>query len=340
LPALLAGYSLAAWIVLSRKENRALPPIKRTLAETGKGHRAVIYFTHGESELYAPQAWINQFQEFDAQRIRFIPFLVRPFFLYKLRQNYLAVGRSDHVRMHARMVKALAQTWRESGDTTTRFYLSFLDVNPRPDEMAIRAINEGASEIILLEVFLTQSNHNLEGEVLVREIRPEQYGVQLRITRPLWDSPLLQQSFVDKALEACGDCDLDKVGILLVGHGQPTEWDVEFATESQQETEFRMRIVEHLAAEGFLRENIGMAWMEFREPKPAARVEEMLKRGIDKVLIFSTAISADGLHSQFDVPALAAKAHLSTGKELINLGAWNDHPMVIQALKNRLEEVL
>ncbi len=38
--------------------------------------------------------------------------------------------------------------------------------------------------------------------------------------------------------------------------------------------------------------------MEFKEPKPAEKVEEFLENGVEKVLYFSAAISADAMHSQ------------------------------------------
>lgn len=53
---------------------------------------------------------------------------------------------------------------------------------------------------------------------------------------------------------------------------------------------------------------------------------------------FSAAISADAIHSQYDVPALVNAANVPEMVELVNLGAWNDHPMVIQAIREKILE--
>ncbi len=224
---------------------------------------------------------------------------------------------------------------------TTKFYYSFLDDNPRPDAAVIQALNEGASRIVVSEVFLTISNHTAEGEELIDALNvEEEFGVPMVFTGPLYDSKTLQSMFVDRANAHIGDTDKSRVGILLVGHGQPDEWDVEWATETEQEIGFRKDVLEKLEADGYRPENLSLAWMEFKEPEPAEKVEEFLETGVEKVLYFAAAISADAMHSQWDIPALVNEAEVPEGFPLINLGAWNDDPIVIRAIKEKIDSRL
>lgn len=132
----------------------------------------------GEPETYNPIGWINQFNEFDEQGIAFIPMIAGPFFSNALRNSYLEVGKSNHRAMHFQIIGKLEEAYRVEGDTTTKFYLSFLDDNPRPDAAAIQAINEGASKIIVGEVFLAIANHTAEGENQIRALNIEEtYGI-------------------------------------------------------------------------------------------------------------------------------------------------------------------
>ena len=55
--------------------------------------------THGEPETYDPIGWINQFAEFDEQKIPFVPLVARPIFLYRLRQ--VVVQGDDRLRKGA-----------------------------------------------------------------------------------------------------------------------------------------------------------------------------------------------------------------------------------------------
>jgi protoheme ferro-lyase len=325
-------------VILSRDDPRPIPELTREPGDPGLGHTAVVYMTHGEPETYNPIGWINQFNEFDEQGIAFIPMLARPFFFNALRNSYLEVGKSDHHFMHQQMINSLEAAYRAEGDTTTKFYLSFLDDDPRPDAAAIQALNEGASKIIVSEIFLTISNHTAEGEHQIQELNIEEtYGIPVEYTGPLYDSDTLKSMFVERANANIGDTDKAKVGILLVGHGQPDEWDVEWPTETEQEIGFRNDVLALLAADGYDPENLSLAWMSFKEPKPAEKIEQFLDNGIEKLLFFSAAMSADAMHSQYDIPELVYEAEFPVGFPVLNLGAWNDDPIVIQAIKEKID---
>jgi sirohydrochlorin ferrochelatase len=332
----LGGYALMARRVLSRQDPRQVPELTRAKGDGGLGHTAVIYFTHGEPETYDPIGWINQFNEFDEQGIPFVPFLIRPYFLYQLRKSYLHVGKSDHRATHTQMLKSLERAFRAEGDTTTRFYLSFLDDDPRPDAAVIQALNDGASRILVAEVFLTISNHTAEGKELIETLQVEDY-VPVEYTGPMYDSETLKRMFVHRANQHLDGADKSKVGVLLVGHGQPDEWDEEWPTETEQELGFRNEVLDLLEADGYDRENLSLAWMEFKEPKPADQISRFSKNGVERVLYFSAAISADAMHSQHDVPALVSQAQVPPGYPLVNLGAWNNDPLVIQAIKEKID---
>jgi len=235
----------------------------------------------------------------------------------------------------------LENAFRAEGDTKTHFYLSFLDDEPRPDAAVIQALNDGASRIVVSEIFLTISNHTAEGEELIEELHVEErFGVPLRFTGPLYDSETLKGMFVERSNANIGETDKSKAGILLVGHGQPDEWDVEWPTETAQEIGFREDVLTLLAAAGYSSENLSLAWMSFKEPKPAPKVEEFVANGVEKVLFFSAAISADAMHSQYDIPDLVYEADVPEDVSIINLGAWNDDPIVIQAIKEKIDEQL
>jgi protoheme ferro-lyase len=337
LAAFLCGYALMTRIFLSRDDPRPVPAITRSQDDPGLGHTAVVYFTHGEPPLYDPIGWINQFREFDEQGIAFVPFLIRPIFAYQLRKHYLIVGKSGHRDMHTRMLHALEKQFREDGDITTRFYLSFLDDDPRPDAAVIQAINDGASRIVVSEVFVSISNHTAEGKHLIEALPLNDYSIPIVYTGPLYDSLLLQQMFVERAERHLDGVSKEKTGILLVGHGQPDDWDREWPTETEHEIGFRMSVLERLAEAGYRRENLALAWMEFKTPKPAEAIERFMQNGVERILYFSAAISADALHSQYDVPALIEKARLRPGVSTHNMGAWNDDPLVIAAIKEKID---
>jgi protoheme ferro-lyase len=336
----LAGYWGMTWWLHRLKESEPLPVLKRATSDPGAGHIAVIYLAHGEPETYDPVGWLHTFNEFDESGVRFIPYLLRPYFLYELRRKYLAVGKSEHKQMHHKMMTSLEQAFRREGDSCTRFYLSFLDDTPRPDAAAIQALNEGACCLVIAEVFVTNSNHTAEGEALIQRLNPEDFGVSVKFSGPLWDSPTLARMFVQRVNERVGEIPKSKVGILLVGHGQPLEWDHLWLSETEQETNFRQSIKALFEEQGFPHDNIGLAWMEFRKPTPGEEVLRLVEKEVEKIFYFSASISADSIHSQCDIPNMVEAAQIPSTIEVINLGAWNDHPLVIEAIKEKIQAAI
>jgi sirohydrochlorin ferrochelatase len=303
-----SGYIVANAFFLSQQEERELPKLVRK--DGGDGHTAILYFTHGEPPGYSAQPWIETIRELDHDNVPFVPWLFRPFFFNTVRSEYFEAGGSAHNKLHKVYFDTLRRSLPEEETKGTKFYLAFLDSNPRPDEMTIRAINDGASKIIILPVFITESTHTVAGQEMVASIKSESFGVQVCYTGSLWDSQPLQTSFIQRANEMIGDMDKSKVGILLVGHGQPTEWENIYPEQNKQESLYRDAIREKLIADGYLPDHVVLGWMEFQEPNITKSITALSGRGLEKILVLAVSLSADSIHSDVEVPAAVVKANL------------------------------
>jgi hypothetical protein len=91
--------------------------------------------------------------------------------------------------------------------------------------------------------------------------------------------------------------------------------------------------------DGYSTENLGVAWMEFKEPKPAPMIRELLGHGVEKILFYSASISADAIHSQCDIPDLVYADKVPDDVKLVNMGAWDNNPLTIRAIKERIDAV-
>jgi sirohydrochlorin ferrochelatase len=331
-----AGYLCSNAVLLSQKEYRELPAITRT--DGGDGHTAVLYFTHGEPPGYSSLPWVETIREFDADNVPFIPWPFRPMFFNALRGEYIEVGGSAHNKLHKAFIDNLMRAMPEETAVGTRFYLAFLDSDPRPDEAAIRAINEGASRIVILPVFVTESTHTEAGKEMVASIEPEKYGIQTCMTGVLWDSESLQRSFVERSNEMLNGVDRSKVGILLVGHGQPTEWEDLYPAQNKQETQYREAIREKLIADGYSADNIVFAWMEYQTPGVTDAIKDLSAGGVEQIFVFSVSLSADSIHSDADVPNAVEAANLPEETIVKFVGQYGDHPLAIQAMKEKIEQ--
>ena len=331
-----SGYLAANAFFLAREEERVLPELFRT--DGGDGHTAILYFTHGEPPGYSAQPWIKTIRELDHDNVPFVPWLFRPFFFNTVRHEYFEAGGSAHNKLHKAFFDTLRRSLPEEEAKGTRFYLAFLDSNPRPDEMAIRAVNDGASKIIILPVFITESTHTVAGQEMVASVNPEAVGVEICYTGALWDSQSLQTSFVERANEMLGGLDKSKVGILLVGHGQPTEWEEIYPAQNKQESLYCDAIREKLIADGYIPDHVVLGWMEFQQPTITESVEKLAGSGVEKILVLAASLSADSIHSDINVPAAVTKANLPSKIQVEYVGQYGDHPLAIQAMKEKIEK--
>ena len=328
------GYVTANAAFLAQEEERKLPELVRK--DGGDGHTAILYFTHGEPPGYSAQPWIETIRELDHDKVPFVPWLVRPIFFNGVRSEYFEAGGSAHNKLHETFLDNLRRAMPEEVAAGTKFYLAFLDSNPRPDEMAIHAINDGAGRIIILPVFITESTHTEAGKEMVASVEPEEYGVKTCYTGALWDSESLQNVFVERANEMLNGMEKSKVGILLVGHGQPTEWENIYPAQNQQENQYREAIREKLIANGYLADNIILGWMEFQEPTITVSAQALAGRGVERILVFAVSLSADSIHSDVEIPLAVEEAELSHEIELEFVGQYGDHPLAIQAMMEKI----
>lgn len=341
LPGFILGYLGGTVLFLQPISHKQLPPLEVPAHSEGEGFTAVIYFTHGEPPTYekAIPAWKHTIQEFDRTGTPFIPYPLRPFFFNAVRAEFLEAGGSHHNAIHNRMMMKL-ENMMQATHPDLRFYISFIDDHPHPNEAAWQAVKDGAKKIVLTHVFLTESSHTLEGEEMIDELKLEEQGIEVCTTYPLWNSENLIEMFLAQAEQARRDLVPAQVGILLVAHGQPPEWDETYPKQTKQETDFRLAIRDRLVRAGYPTKNISLAWMESREPTPQQGLRDLLQQKVRLILVFSSSISAEGIHSTYEIPHMLSEVPLPKGVRLLNLGAWNDHPLVLQAIAERIESCL
>jgi protoheme ferro-lyase len=331
-----SAYLVTDYLFLNQEIPHQVPELTRSTEDPGKGHTAVIYFTHGEPKNYSVNAWIETMRHLDADKVPFVPKPFRPFFFNGVRSEYLEVGESRHNQIHAEMIASLAESMLSQDDPSLKFYLSFLDTDPRPDAAVIEALNDGASQIILMPVFLTISSHTAEGIKLLEAVDLESFDVPMCIADPMWESESLKRMFINRANNNLGDSSKSDVGIMLVGHGQPEEWDVIYPTQTEQENSFREAIRVMLIQDGYSPENIALSWMDFKSPEVGEGALEVYQNGITSLMIFPAPISADSIHTDIEIPAAIEEAGVPDGVEVHFLGAWNNDPYVIEGIRQNI----
>jgi protoheme ferro-lyase len=334
----IGGWMTANAIFLAQDEEHYIPQVTRI--DGGDGHAAVIYVTHGEPPGYDPLPWILTMREFDNDNVPFIPWPFRPFFFAASRTEYAKIGGSPHNSLHETYIDNLRRAMPAAVANGTRFYLSFLDYPPHPEEMTVKAINEGASRIIILPVFITESTHTIAAQEMVNAVNPQQYGIEVNYTGALGDSDTLQSVFVDRANNLTVDYAKSDVGVLLIGHGQPDEWEDLYPEQNAQESAYRNGIRDKLIADGFNGDNVKLGWMSFQEPSIATSAAALAANGVDIIIVCSVSLSAKSVHSLVDAPKGIEEANLPSDIVIEYVDQFGDHPLAIQAMAEKITPYL
>jgi protoheme ferro-lyase len=333
----IAGYLIACAVYLKAPEHEKEPtlaPVRASLP----GHTAIIYFTHGEPRTYdgSFEAWKHAIHEMDETGVPFVPWPFRPFFFKKVRDEYFEVGGSFHNLIHTRTMERIESAYRKTGDPNARCYIAYSDDSPHADAAAVQAVQDGADRLILLNVWLTDSDHSESGRKEIEALQPEKHGVKLCVTDTLKNSRRLMRMIVERAIKASGDMNRADIGVLLVAHGQPASWDALFKKQPVQENDFRLETKKMLVAEGYNEQNIALGYMEFKQPNIKTAVQTLLSQGVKKILVSPVNISAESIHSEHEIPSMVEQAGLPDAVSVVHLGAWNDDPQLIEDLLEKL----
>ncbi len=190
-------------------------------------------------------------------------------------------------------------------------------------ESLTQAIDNGARNVILAHIRVTIPPDPVVAGDLMEGINPEQYGVRVRQTEPLWDSQLLPQIYVRRVLEALPGLgpDAEDAGILLVGrgHNQTSEFAVRRYTE---ESSFLRRVRDTLVRSGIDGKRVAIGWLR-HSPSAGESVQALVNAGCKVVYCLPASFSADGINTLSDIPAQVNSIVKASGIKFVSLGAWN-----------------
>jgi hypothetical protein len=340
------GYAVTTYFVLNRRGTREppLPDRAASAAAAGDGTDkvAVLYFVPAEPETYDLDVLAEGLNTRDYRQGR-TPGLLRPFYLYRLKQQYAHLGSSPARATHLR----LAQKVQDRLGRRAKVYICFYNDQPSLAEAATLAIRDGARRLIVLHARLTDPPPQVRVADLLASIRPDRYGVTVTETTTLWDSELLPRVFVRRAQAAVPAADRAGVGLLLVGQGHPalshpgSGAPAESVLRRQnQELSFQKRVRQALIRAGFTDDKLVISWFQWQEPTPVGAQRQLLAEQPTAIYWLATGFPTDGLATLADIPALL-RAGLPEGVPPAQpLGAWGDDDTVAEALVEKVKAVL
>ncbi|MEO8285861.1 MAG: ferrochelatase [Chloroflexota bacterium] len=312
--AITLGYALTAFSVLAGGKRKWTPNIPRTRND----RTAVIFLAPGEPPEYETRSAAKRL-EFADDPGDVPPLLLRPFYMRDIKTKYSAIGSSPYRDSHIELARKVQSRLDSSFNVMPAFYTD----TPSLPETLTRAIEEGSHNIVVAHARVADPPDQVLTGDLLEGINPENYGIKLRYTEPLWDSQLLPQVYVRRILEALPELgpEADDAGVLLVGRGhiQSGESAVKRFT---QESSFLRRVRDALVRVGFDNSRVAIGWLR-HSPSAGASLQNLLNAGCKVVYCLPASFSADGINTLFDINAQVQPIVKASGIKFITLGAWN-----------------
>jgi hypothetical protein len=239
---------------------------------------AVINLAPGEPPEYGVESGSRRLAlADDAQDVP--PALLRPFYLRDLRNKYNVVGASPYREYHLE----LARKVQSRLDTSHRVYASFYSDRPSLMEAVAQAIDEGAGQIVIVHVRVSDPPDQVKAGDLMGGLKPANYGVKLHEVGPLWDGELLPQIYVRRVLEALPQVAAhpEEVGLLLIGRGHMADGGKEQSSTVRynQEYTFQRKLLQELIKVGFDESRVAMGWLRWNSPGVSEALDSLARAG-------------------------------------------------------------
>jgi protoheme ferro-lyase len=218
--------------------------------------------------------------------------------------------------------------------------LGFMDCRPFIEEKVIEVANKGASKIIVVHTMITVSDHTNDIETRVEGVRLQDYGVKVVFTEPFWNDENFLKCEVNRTLEAIGEADKSKVGVVYLGYGLPAEYlsPGKLATYNiETSNRFAEAYLKELNKHGIKHTMYG--WLRFNKPDIPDCAKELSAKGA-RLIIFNWFHTTENMHTLLDMPGLFVEAepYLPEGTKLVKLGPEKDYPGFIDVLIKQIEK--
>lgn len=294
------------------------------------GRIAVILLAEGEPETYDPSVLTAGFLDLEESEVSVPPEAARALMYFSEKSRYASVGPGGRERARSIARKLTGLLTREAPNADVR--VAWLDPPDRLDAQVAAAAADGYHRIAVVPLGIADSMHLDRAKVAVDTLALTNRGVSVAYAAPLWGDSAIAGAVADPVLAAAPPLDRATTGVVLVGHGQPWQWDRTHPAGSEQETYFAQRVRALLLEEGFGPGMVRMAWLDWQDQGVSEAVRHLVAFGCRRVIVVPAAMPVETLGTLIDLRGAAEEATAGTHVALDVLPTWGDQPAVIAAL--------
>lgn len=292
---------------------------------------AVVMLAEGEPDSYDPSVVTAGFLDLEETGVPVPIEAARTLLYFSEKSRYTSVGAASG-RTSATSVADKLSLLLTPEIPNIDVHVAWLDPPDRLDSVMAEAVVEGYRRIAVVPFGIADSMHLDRAKVSVDALAPNAGGVRVAYAAPLWGNSIIARAVADQVLASVPAMDRATTGVVLVGHGQPWQWDRTHPAGSEQETYFAQRVRALLLEEGFGPGMVRLGWLDWQDQGVSEAVRHLVAFGCQRVIVVPAAMPFETLGTLIDLRGAAEEATLGTKVTLEVLPTWGDQPSVISAL--------
>lgn len=334
--ALVGGYWLAASYLPSLAPSSIAAPLERVT--TSEPRTAILAVVCAEATRYHLPSTLREIAALQQAAETEVPAGALPFLLASERARYGTAGGSDARPSVRRLLDAVCERLPE---TVLPPVASWCAGEPTPEQALAHLVEAGSTRVVVLPLAVAPSVPMLQTLDRLSEMRTAAAGVQLVDMPYLDDLAPLDEHIADLVADVVGESDRSDIGAVLVGSGQPPEWDRAYPEGPDEETAFMQRVRLAMSERGFDAERIRLAWAEWREPDVADGVRHLAALGCPRVVVVPACEPFPTLSTALDIPHAIELARVDSDVRVELLPAWADEDlagMIASAIERTIAE--
>jgi protoheme ferro-lyase len=334
----LGGFALAATLVPAWTRLPPLPgPVPADPQPASDGSPAIVLVAGGQPETYDPAVLTHSYSMLAGTDVPVPPDAVRVFGYMSERVRYRSAGLSPARPVALSISRQMAERLRDAGHTgpvTT----AWLEGTPRLADVVHRLASQGSRDVIVVSLGVAESLPLDRARIEAEAVARPGAGVRLCYTHSLWADESLAHLVAGNVLAALPRGPRPTDGVVLVGLGQPWQWDRENPRSCEQETFFLQRVRAALVTAGTPEANVRTAWLDWQDPGVTEVARHLAALGCERIIVVPATTCADTLETIVDLPSAVEQADLDPGIRVQVLHGWGENEIVADALTRAVLE--
>ncbi|RBP45546.1 hypothetical protein [Garciella nitratireducens] len=295
---------------------------------------AIILVFPANPPLYQRNNWsqmiYNSCEYSNLQKILFFPFI-----LNKYKDIYKEIGKDPSEELSVDFFEKV----KKEDFKNKELYFSFLNHKPILEEQVIKAMQEGAQEIYVVNMLLDQSDQWFQIQERIEKIRFCNYNTEIIYLEPFWKSKELMNSYRKEIRKLTHKSSKQNIGILFVGKGCKRNVQEEYTDSIYQQTLFAKEIKEKLLLDGYDKNNIMISYLNDKKFSIKDVLSQLLEQGITELIIIPIYIPFTSIESKKIIPEIINKMEIPLSMQIKYITHWNLGGEFIQEIKENIKTI-